>query len=84
MEIYVCTETETEMSQWAEGWWGTARRARAFRNTEKSNKRTAKKSPFSFHPHRTPHPSLARTGCASTEEERARADHKAGSTRYTP
>lgn len=84
MEIYVRTETEAEMSQWAEGWRGTAWRARGFRSAEKSNKRTAKKSPFSLHPHRSPHPSLAHTGCASTEEERVRADHRAGSTHYTP
>ena len=77
-------ETEAEISQWAEGWWGMAQHAGGFCNSGKPTRRTGKKSLFSLYPHRSPRPSLARTARASAEEDGVRAEHGVGSTHRAP
>ena len=77
-------ETEPEISQWAEGWWGMAQHAGGFRNSGKTTRRTGKKSLFSLYPLHSPRLSLACTSCASDKEDGARAEHGAGSAHCTP
>lgn len=56
--------------------------ARGFCNSGKATRRMGKKSLFPLYPPHSPHPSLACTEYASTEEGEMRAEHGVGSSQH--